>query len=129
VKRKEKEDDDHQKKKKIQPYGAGSDDPSSKQSKDKDGSGRKLRATCQLCGKVGHKTKRSRKCTYTTWRPEENKGENRRFHVVRWVVLYVNIFGTCKYDALTLRTVVPEGNLGDPSTEKGDSTIVLNQPR
>jgi hypothetical protein len=42
----------------------------------------KTKTTCQFCGKVGHKTRRSKHCTFTTKKPETEKGKNHQFHVM-----------------------------------------------
>jgi hypothetical protein len=55
-------------------YGSGINDPSQKVSGDNTNV-KKKKPPCQYCGKSGHKTRRSRYCTQTTYVPEKTIGK------------------------------------------------------
>jgi hypothetical protein len=66
-------------------YGSGSNDPSAKANEDdmeNSCSKKKPKAVCPFCQKVGHKTRRSQYCTFTTAKPATKKGKNHRLNVV-----------------------------------------------
>jgi hypothetical protein len=63
-------------------YGSGSNDPSAKANEENGCSKKKGKAICPFCQKVGHKTRRSKYCTYTTAKSATKKGKNRRLVVV-----------------------------------------------
>ena len=64
-------------------YGSGSNDPSAKAKEDKASKAQRRKTTiCEFCQKVGHKTKRSKHCTFTTAGGGKEKGKNRRLNVV-----------------------------------------------
>ena len=76
-------------------YGSGSNDPSAKATDDKASKARQRKtAVCEFCQKVGHKTKRSKHCTFTTAVGGTGKGKNRRLNVVVEIVSYVKKIGT-----------------------------------
>jgi hypothetical protein len=80
-------------------YGSGSNDPASKAaarennasaSKEKNGiTGEQKKSSCPLCGKFGHKTKRSRHCTFSTFKP---KLKNGKFRILRVVLCMYSLF-------------------------------------
>jgi hypothetical protein len=63
-------------------YGSGTNDPSAKANEETGCSTKKVKAICPFCQKVGHKTRRSKYCTYSTAERSTGKGKNRRLNVV-----------------------------------------------
>jgi hypothetical protein len=85
-------------KKEGKTYGSGSQDPSAKAKEEDQEKGstskRKEKPVCQFCQKVGHKTKRSKYCTYSTPKEATENGKNRQLIVVVRNLAYVFVFCT-----------------------------------
>jgi len=63
-------------------YGSGCNDPASKAAaKEKNCKTKLKKHSCPHCGKLGHVTKRSRFCTFTTWKEQLKFGKSRQINV------------------------------------------------
>ena len=70
-------------------YGAGSNNPSAKANEEGNTKTRKEKPVCPFCQKVGHKTRRSKYCTFTTAVPVAKKGKKSQLNVVVGKAAYV----------------------------------------
>ena len=83
---------EYENKKAGKSYGSGCNDPSQKAQNEKKPVSEKKKAICGFCGKVGHSTRRSRQCTFTTFKPKLKCGKSRPSNVT--VTMYPSLTHT-----------------------------------